>query len=1064
MDPERWGKVIEIFGAALDHPLAERETYLRAATDGDAELYSLASRMLQAHVEASGFLETPAIAEAVLQQFAPTPPPLEVGDVLCGRFRIVRLVGEGGMGYVFEALDMEKQETVALKAIRPEIATHTDALRRFYREVDLALKVTHPNVCRTFDVMHDTRILDAVKGTTRQVVFLTMEFLRGETLATRLAREGRLPAEEALPIVRQIASALTAAHQLGIVHRDIKPSNVMLVEAIAGAATPANGAAAQCRAVITDFGLARQDAVFRSEEYSSLSRSGTPMGTLAYMAPEQLQGTATSAATDIYALGLILFETSTGQRAFTANNMLVDMKARMTGAPPLESALVTHLPKRWRRAIEVCLRRKPRERFQAAEDVMEYLDGKRRKLPRVGLATFSEQLTFPSWPLWRRLTALGAVFLAVMSLLYGGLRLYRKLHPPLEAGALVFLPSIQNQTGEKTFDNLTELVQASLAQSTQINLLDQGEVGQILKHMTKSPDTTIDEPIAREIAMRAGADRVVFIRATGSAGSYRLNVDIQQPDNTPTKFRDHWTKSFAWSSGSQTQSATIPAELLTAIRASSDWIRQQVGESRNDIARLDVAPEEVTTSNWEALEDYSNAKRLIVKGDQAAAIRSLEDATKADPGFASAYAELATNLMSIFKTDDALAAYNKAISLQLDGRLSTREKYFIIASHASDSSDMQVAADAFKSYTDLYPNDYLGWFYLYYPLKELDRGDEAIFALKKSLRLHPQGAGTQAAIAVTYLSMGRNRDAERAIQEIDRKQFPDHAGYTSGLEDFLNGNYDQAERDFTELESGVSQVYKAFGYSLLASVLAERGRTDAAVKALDEGVAESARANDRGNLAAQLVDRAYLLCKLHRYQECFASLDLAAAEPVDPYHLVLESFVLGTAAGSGSGPVRAQCVARLQALLALAKKQPDSVIAQIAQDRAAGELDGAKGNWKKAVDEFKAADRLYTPIADRTYLGRALAAAAAESPNQRAAEGLRKEALSAYERTIAHPGRSWHEAWVYLPGFLGDELQAYVDVCSASGTPDETCKSTLSALRSLRGATRGPTHEQVVHR
>ena len=228
MDQDRWKTINHIFHAALEVSSSERQAYVLSASHGDQELQAEVELLLKADEDAGDYLESPLMPADLF-----TNPDLSLnpGDVLCERFRILRAVGQGGMGHVFEAYDSELAVRVALKIIRPEIASNPEALTRFRQEVRLARRITHPNVCRTFDIDRETRVVDPVRNVNQEVVFLTMEFLEGETLDSRIKRIGSLPLEEALHVARQIADALAAAHAMGIVHRDMKPANIMLVPA-----------------------------------------------------------------------------------------------------------------------------------------------------------------------------------------------------------------------------------------------------------------------------------------------------------------------------------------------------------------------------------------------------------------------------------------------------------------------------------------------------------------------------------------------------------------------------------------------------------------------------------------------------------------------------------------------------------------------------------------------------------------------------------------------------------------------------------------------------------------
>src|SRR5689334_8344273 len=210
------------------------------------------------------------------------------GTLLAGRYRIIALLGRGGMGEVYRATDLTLGQSVALKFLPPEAAGNERLLERFHGEVRIARQVSHPNVCRVYDI-----------GQFEGSPFISMEFVDGEDLASLLTRIGRLPADKALEIARKICAGLAAAHDRGIVHRDLKPQNVMLNK--------------RGEAVIMDFGLAAVASQIGGHDI----RSGTP----AYMSPEQLKGAEVTARSDIYGLGLVLYELFTGKRPYDAKTV-----------------------------------------------------------------------------------------------------------------------------------------------------------------------------------------------------------------------------------------------------------------------------------------------------------------------------------------------------------------------------------------------------------------------------------------------------------------------------------------------------------------------------------------------------------------------------------------------------------------------------------------------------------------------------------------------------------------------------------------------------------------------
>jgi serine/threonine protein kinase/Tol biopolymer transport system component len=305
-------------------------------------------------------------AEETIQLASPTLSGRHVftpGQVVAGRFRIVRLLGQGGMGEVYEAIDLELGESVALKTIRSEIAADGHTVSRFRKEIQLARKVTHANVCRVFDIERHS----SPEG---DIVILSMELLRGETLANRLRRLGAMSVDDAGPLVLQMIHGLTAAHRAGVIHRDFKPGNVYLERDSEGGT----------RVVITDFGLAWNAAGI---DTGTLTETGQIVGTLAYMAPEQLRGQEVTFATDVYALGIVMFEMVTGRRPFQGDGIASAVR-RLTEPSPSPVQFAPTLDPRWLTAIVRCLEVDPALRFTSAGEVGECLSGGRTQTPEHG--------------------------------------------------------------------------------------------------------------------------------------------------------------------------------------------------------------------------------------------------------------------------------------------------------------------------------------------------------------------------------------------------------------------------------------------------------------------------------------------------------------------------------------------------------------------------------------------------------------------------------------------------------------------------------------------------------
>ena len=356
MNSERWLKIKDAFAAVVEKLPAERQVALAELCRDDGELRSEVERLLSQHDEMGGFLEGSCSGG----EASSSEHMFVTGDAIAGRYRIVEFLGSGGMGEVYAAEDQDLGEQIAIKIIRQETPFGTNLMERLRREVQLSRKVTHPNVCRVFD-------LGRYQRENQDVIFLTMELIRGETLAARLKRDGKIKSAEALLIATQLCEALDAAHQVGILHRDFKTGNVMLA-----------GSGAQLRAVVTDFGIARLMSRGKdSANPTATATQGMVIGTPAYMSPEQLLEQELTAASDIYSLGLVLYEMVTGNRPFQGASSWTETLKRLSDPPRPPIEIVRDLKPQWNLTILHCLQRDPAKRFPSARAVARSLSGKR---------------------------------------------------------------------------------------------------------------------------------------------------------------------------------------------------------------------------------------------------------------------------------------------------------------------------------------------------------------------------------------------------------------------------------------------------------------------------------------------------------------------------------------------------------------------------------------------------------------------------------------------------------------------------------------------------------------
>jgi serine/threonine-protein kinase len=363
MNATRWGEVERVCRMALAREPQLRAAFLDEACAGDAELRREVESLLAGESRAGGFLEEPALEAAALELGARSASvggkgpsdgsPLPAGERL-GPYRIESLIGTGGMGEVYQARDTRLDRTVAIKVLPPAFAGDPQRRGRFEREAMAVSGLNHPHICALYDV-----------GEHNGSTFLVMEHLDGETLAARLEK-GSLPLDQALAIATEIAEALAAAHRQGVVHRDLKPGNVMLT---------------RTGAKLLDFGLAKLTghgeqpaaAQLPSGSRSKLTTEGTIVGTLQYMAPEQLEGKPADARTDLFAFGTVLYEMLTGRRAFEGTSSASVMAAILEREPPPPSVLQPLTPPTLDRLVRHCLAKDPDTRRQSAADLADDL-------------------------------------------------------------------------------------------------------------------------------------------------------------------------------------------------------------------------------------------------------------------------------------------------------------------------------------------------------------------------------------------------------------------------------------------------------------------------------------------------------------------------------------------------------------------------------------------------------------------------------------------------------------------------------------------------------------------
>jgi serine/threonine protein kinase len=358
----RWEQIESIYQSALERDEDQRVAFVEAASSGDEELRREVESLLVSNISAQDFMRKSALQATARRLATDRAPSLLVGRQF-GAYQIVSLIGAGGMGTVYRATDTRLNRSVAIKVLHSHLSMHPVWRQRFEREARAISHLSHPHICTLHDV-----------GQEDDSDFLVMEYLEGETLAQRL-KKGPLPVEQVLRYAIEIASALDQAHRQGVIHRDLKPGNVMLTRA---------------GAKLLDFGLAKQQVLSsltrgttgsqatgqaaRSQdlpsETDSITEEGVILGTLRYMAPEQVEGKEADTRTDIFALGVVIYEMATGRKAFEGESKASLAAAILTSQPPPMTTIEPLTPLALQRGVQRCLAKDPEERWQSARDLV----------------------------------------------------------------------------------------------------------------------------------------------------------------------------------------------------------------------------------------------------------------------------------------------------------------------------------------------------------------------------------------------------------------------------------------------------------------------------------------------------------------------------------------------------------------------------------------------------------------------------------------------------------------------------------------------------------------------
>ena len=734
------------------------------------------------------------------------------GTYLGARYLVEAVLGEGGMGMVYKARDLELNRTVALKVIRPELASHPEILERFKREILLASQVTHKNVVRIHDL-----------GEAGDLRFISMSFIEGESLRALLDREGPLPPERGVPLVRDIALALQAAHEAGIVHRDLKPHNVLLDRD----GTPYVG----------DFGISRS-----MDSQGTMTETGAILGTVDYMSPEQAKGDVPDQRSDIYSLGMMMFEMFTGALPFRAANPLSVMVKRVHEDAPSATQVRPGLPP-WLSAIIMrALQRDPSARYQTLAELVRDLDRQRATRARRRL-------------LGRRaLLAAGAIAAVLLLAVAAGRFLRsRPQAAPVVKSSLALLP-FRNETADPRYDwvrsGLTSVLRTGLLQARSLRLAGDDRVTDILSLLKPAEGEEARPATMERLGRLAGVDNVFAGRLLKVPSGLRLEGRLLRV-----------VGGGADAGAAERPPLVVDGRDESALLGMLDDLTRKVRDDlgvRSGFSERALGAAQLTSRSVEALSLYGEGLGLDRSGKELEAVAKFEAAVGKDPGFAMAQAALAEGYDALGRGDDAKKAAGRAVDGLRDA--SPWEAAHVRAVRARIGGDLDQAETELRAIVDAAPNDTPSILDL--AGVQEDRGElpDALRSLTRAVALDPKHPDAHYLLGRVLVKSGRATDA---LAEFNAAlALHGETGNDEGRATVLNGlgntyqrlnQFDEAERYFRQALDIRRRIHDQRGVAVclnnLALVHRNQARFEDSLRDARESLAVSTAMNDKPRAA-----------------------------------------------------------------------------------------------------------------------------------------------------------------------------------------------------------------------
>jgi serine/threonine protein kinase/Flp pilus assembly protein TadD len=684
-----------------------------------------------------------------------------VSGTRLGRYEIRSKLGEGGMGEVYLAQDTRLDRKVALKILPADVSLDPGRMHRFVLEAKSASGLNHPNIITIYEI-----------DESESRHFIAMEFVEGETLRERM-EAGPLRLNEAVKIATQTASALSAAHDAGIIHRDIKPDNIMIRR---------DGIVK-----VLDFGLAKlvertPSQFVDSEAPTSIpmkSEAGSVIGTAVYMSPEQARGIPVDVRTDIFSLGVVIYEMVARCLPFKGADTIEILASILSDREPLPIARYEpDAPAELERIVEKSLAKERDERYQSAKELVIDLRHLKKRLDvnadlkrntqQETLAPATREISSVSTglvdsgrtpapsiigaQLKRNKRAVAIVFgmLALVLVLVAFWYFKRTPAPPLTERDTIVLADFINSTGDPVFDGtLKQALAAQLEQSPFLNIFSDQRVRETLRFMNRSADEHVTKEIAREICQRQGLKAFLSGTISPLGGNYVITLDA-----TNAQTGDTIAIEQAEASGKE--------QVISALGTAATKMREHLGESLSSIQKYDAPIYEATTSSLDALKFFSMGVEQQLKGKYPEAIPFFKRATEIDANFARAYAAMSSMYYNTRQYDLAAEASRKAYELR--ERVGEYEKLVITQVYYDNTTgELDKYLQTLELWKRTYPRDSAPHNNLAVKYTELGQFEKGLEEAREAIRLNPNSASGHSTLASCFVGLNRFDEAKEII-------------------------------------------------------------------------------------------------------------------------------------------------------------------------------------------------------------------------------------------------------------------------------------------------------------